>query len=388
MLIKNAKVFIDGAFRDVDVRFNEKEILEIGNNLTDSEVIDAKGLDLYAGIIDAHCHGGFLRSFGRESRTDAYGSRYEQVQFLAEKLPSTGVTTVFPTLAMDLSSFAEEKEAVQFIRSIRKDLKGADLMKFHFEGTYLTLDRYIEEGGEYPLPTKEHSDYLVSNDYSDVAFICVAPEMPGALEWIDYVVSKGVIPEAGYTKCTAEEMIAAADHGLATCSHIFNGYQPMHHRESSPVVGIMLDDRIKAQITMDGFHVNPAWVKLVIKAKGIENCYGITDLSSVSGLPNGENVLPDGTVVVTKDGFNWRTDGHILSGNMTMNQIMNRARFTCGLTKEQVGLLFAENPASCLRITDRGKIEAGRKSDFVLMDDNYDVKMTIINGEIFYQKEE
>ena len=105
-------------------------------------------------------------------------------------------------------------------------------------------------------------------------------------------------------------------------------------------------------------------------------------------LPVSKNVLPDGTVVLTKDGFNWRTDGHILSGNMTMNQIMNRARFTCGLTKEQVGLLFAENPASCLRISDRGKIEIGRKSDFVLMDDNYDVKMTIINGEIFYQKEE
>ena len=37
-------------------------------------------------------------------------------------------------------------------------------------------------------------------------------------------------------------MIEAADHGLATCSHIFNGYEPMHHRKSNAVVGIMLDD--------------------------------------------------------------------------------------------------------------------------------------------------
>ena len=287
---------------------------------------------------------------------------------------------------MDLTSFKEEKEAVEHIRSIKSTLKGADLMKFHFEGTYLTLDRYIEEGGEYPMPTKEHSDWLVSGDYSDVAFICVAPDLPGAMEWIEYVSSKGVIPEAGYTKCTAEQMIEAADHGLRTCSHIFNGYQPMHHRDSSAVVGIMLDDRIKAQITMDGYHVNPAWVKLVIKAKGIENCYGITDLSSVSGLPDGENVLEDGTVVVTRDGFNWRTDGHILSGNNTMNQMMYRAHNACGLTREQVGLLYAENPASCLGITDRGKIEIGRKSDFVIMDNDYNVLTTIINGKVFYKK--
>lgn len=385
MIIKNAKVFIDGKFNDVDVRFNEKEILEIGKDLSGDEVIDAEGNELYAGIVDAHCHGGFMRSFGHESRTDAYGSRDEQVKFLSEKLPETGVTTVFPTLAMDLTSFKEEKEAVEHIRSIKSTLKGADLMKFHFEGTYLTLDRYIEEGGEYPMPTKEHSDWLVSNDYSDVAFICVAPDLPGAMEWIEYVSSKGIIPEAGYTKCTAEQMIEAANHGLRTCSHIFNGYQPMHHRDSSAVVGIMLDDRIKAQITMDGYHVNPAWVKLVIKAKGIENCYGITDLSSVSGLPDGENVLEDGTVVVTRDGFNWRTDGHILSGNNTMNQMMYRAHNACGLTREQVGLLYAENPASCLGITDRGKIEVGRKSDFVIMDDYYNVVKTIINGEVFYQ---
>ena len=385
MIIENARVFIDGKFHDVDVRFNESEITEIGRNLYGSEIIDGKGLDLYAGIIDAHCHGGFMCSFGHESRNSSLGSRFDQLQFLAAKLPETGVTTVFPTLAADLSGYDEEVEAVKFIRKVRKDLKGADLMKFHFELTYLTMERYFDEIGEIPLPSKEHSDYLVDGDYSDVAFICVAPEMEGAMEWLDYVSSKGIIPEIGYTKCTAEQVIEAADHGLGTCSHLFNGYMPMHHRESSAVAGIMLDDRIKAQLTMDGFHVNPAWIKLAIKAKGIENCYGITDLSSVSGLPDGDNVMPDGSIVITRNGFNYRHDGHLLSGNNTMDRMMYRARNICGLTKEQVGLLYAENPASCLRITDRGKIQVGRKSDFVLMDDDYNVKMTIINGKVFYQ---
>ena len=87
MLIKNAKVFIDGSFHDLDVRFDEKVITEIGKDLQDDEVIDAEGNELYAGIIDAHCHGGFLRSFGYEKRTAFNGSRDDQVRFLSEKLP-------------------------------------------------------------------------------------------------------------------------------------------------------------------------------------------------------------------------------------------------------------------------------------------------------------
>ena len=62
MLIKNAKVFIDGQFHDTEVKFNEEQILEIGNDLQDDEVIDASGHDLYADIIDAHIHGGWGRS--------------------------------------------------------------------------------------------------------------------------------------------------------------------------------------------------------------------------------------------------------------------------------------------------------------------------------------
>ena len=68
-----------------------------------------------------------------------------------------------------------------------------------------------------------------------------------------------------------------------------------------------------------------------------------------------------------------------------MNQIMKKAHTIVGLTREQVGSLFAEKPASCLNITDRGKIEVGRRSDFVIMDDDYNVIKTIIKGKIYYE---
>ena len=70
-----------------------------------------------------------------------------------------------------------------------------------------------------------------------------------------------------------------------------------------------------------------------------------------------------------------------------MNQIMYKARNRVGLTREEVGSIYTENVASCLGINDRGKIEVGRRSDFVIMDDDYNVIRTIIKGKTVYEGE-
>ncbi|MBQ3384795.1 MAG: amidohydrolase family protein [Erysipelotrichaceae bacterium] len=387
MIIRNAKVFIDGKFRDTDVRYDNNKILEIGKDLTGDEVIDAKGNYLYAGMVDAHCHGGFKRAFNYHPGFRSIGTHEEQVRALLAKLPETGVTTVYPTLAIKNNPineiYEDMRDSVRVIRKVHKDYVGAEPLKFHFEHPFPTLDRYVHQ---YVKPaTIERADLVTDGDYSDVGIFGIAPDYENAIPFIDYLVSKGVDPEDGYTKATVAQTREAADHGMNQASHLFNGYQPMHHRISGPAEGVLLEDRIFAQLTMDGYHVNPDWIKLTLRIKGMDRCYGITDLTEFSGLPEGRNVLEDGTVIETHDGFNWRPDGHLLSGNMVANEIMKCARDKVGLTMEEVGTLYFENPAKCLRLTDRGKIEVGRKSDLVIMDKDYKVLKTIINGEVYYE---
>ena len=67
---------------------------------------------------------------------------------------------------------------------------------------------------------------------------------------------------------------------------------------------------------------------------------------------------------------------------------MYKARNLVGLTKEEVGSIFTENVAGCLGIKDRGKIEVGRRSDFVIMDDEYNVIKTILKGKVVYLGEQ
>ena len=387
MIIKNAKVFIDGQFRDTDVRYDNSGILEIGKDLAGDEVIDAKSNYLYAGMVDAHCHGGFKRAFNYHPGFRSIGTHEEQVRALLAKLPETGVTTVYPTLAIKNKPineiYEDMRDSVRVIRKVHRDYVGAEPLKFHFEHPFPTLDRYVHQ---YVKPaTIERADLVVDGDYSDVGIFGIAPDYENAIPFIDYLVSKGVDPEDGYTKATVAQTREAADHGMNQASHLFNGYQPMHHRISGPAEGVLLEDRIFAQLTMDGYHVNPDWIKLTLRIKGMDRCYGITDLTEFSGLPEGRNVLEDGTVIETHDGFNWRPDGHLLSGNMVANEIMKCARDIVGLSMEEVGSLYFENPAKCLRLNDRGKIEAGRKSDLVIMDHDYKVLKTIINGDVYYE---
>lgn len=379
MKIINSKVFINGKFHeDLQVKFNQEKILEIGNNLEDDEVIDAKGNYLYAGIIDCHNHGGWRRSFSDLDNSENFE---ENIKFLTSKLPSHGVTTVWPTL--DGPHYEINPRSVRRIRKIKNECQGAKIGKFQFEGVFMSLERYMSPDSKNP--DIEYTNYLVDNDYSDIGLFHVAPNLQGSMEWIDYMVSKGVEVAVGDCNSKTEDVIEAANHGLRHADHMFNGFEPMHHRNNGTAVGVMLDDRIVCQLTCDGYHVSEAWVKLLIKIKGLKNIYGVSDQSHCSGIKEGERFFTEGKEVIAKDGFIRYLDGNIVSGNMAINETMNAAMKRLHLSREEVACLYCENVADCLKIKDRGKIEIGRTSDFVIMDDNFNVLQTIIDGQTYYK---
>ena len=166
----------------------------------------------------------------------------------------------------------------------------------------------------------------------------------------------------------------------------FNGFESMHHRKDGGMVGCMLEDRLTHQITCDGVHVAAPWIKLLIKLKGIDKIYGITDLFNFAGLEDGEYDNDFyGTVVISGPRCCAKKDGMLLGGNLTWDKMMKSARDTIGLSEIEVAKIYGENPCKCLGITDRGKIEVGRRSDFCIMDKDYHVQKTIIKGKIYYQ---
>ena len=67
-----------------------------------------------------------------------------------------------------------------------------------------------------------------------------------------------------------------------------------------------------------------------------------------------------------KDGMARDLTGMLLAGTHTFDSVM-RTALSMGLTLEEVGRMYAENPAISMGITDRGKIALGRKGDICLL---------------------
>ncbi len=381
MKITNVKAFIAGKFEEVEVRFDETGILEIGKNLNDDNFIDGNGNYLYAGFIDCHNHGGWGIPFMKNPGTTDLQHK-ESIKELAKKYAKVGVTTVYPTLSF--GDFDLIRDSVRNIREIRNEVEGVKFSAFQFEGIYPSLKRYVNPNCVNPTP--EHTDDLLSNDYSDVKLFHISPDLPGSIEWCDYIVNKGVELAVGNTEASSNDVFEAVKHGLRHADHMFNGFKAIHHRENGAAVAVLLSDEIKAQLTCDGYHVAESWIRLLIKTKGIKNVYGTTDQSSSSGIEEGVHILKNGKKVIARDGQIFNEDGTISSGNLALDGVLRAAKEKCHLTMEEIGTIYGDNVADCLDIKDRGKIEVGRSSDFTIMDEDYNVIMTILDGKITYQK--
>ena len=381
MIIRNAKTFIDGRFRDLDVRYDAEGIQEIGKDLSDGEILDATGNYLIPGLIETRFHGGWGKWLvGNGEGEDSVA---EKLKLFCGRLPEYGVTTLIPTIGS--GGVEDRRETVRVIRSLRGKVEGSDVYKFYFENLFLNPDNTASSlSHEFDeLPSKEIVLQEADGDISDVMMVSLAPELEGGIALIDWLKENGIIPSLVCSLADAKTVHEAADHGLAACTHIFNGYGRLHHRDSSTVAAILTEPRIACQLIADGYHVNPVWIRLLINCKGVDRVYAVSDHFAYSGLPDGRHVL-DGTVFIARDGLAFMENGTIFGGNYMLSDEMRLCFEKCGLSREETFSIFTESPAKCLNITDRGRIEVGRRSDFVIMDPDFHVLKTIINGEVVY----
>ncbi|PWL43355.1 MAG: hypothetical protein DBY42_02220 [Bacillota bacterium] len=371
MVIKNAKVFINGRYLDIDVQFKDGVITNIGKDLADDEVIDAGGNYLYPGMIDTHIHGAKMCSY--EDSADA-------VRTIAGMLPQFGVTSFLATpLVRDVET------TQQTMRNIReaKGCRGADIFGIFPYMPY--RNRSIAYYADHTPPTPEHTLAVCDNDLSDVKMIFCAPDLPGAMEWISWLVTQGVVPMIAYTEGTTEQMYEAADRGARIVDHFYNGLPLMDHHFSGSTVGLLLDKRLYLQMTCDGVHVAKPFIDLAIRCKGVEKIIPVSDSSKYVGMPEG--VYEDnGKTVIFKDGAVRSPEGKLVTGANPYDANM-RTMKRLGYSMEDIGTMFTENAARCFELHDRGKIEIGRRADLVIMDPELHVVQTFVQGESLYKAE-
>ena len=61
--------------------------------------------------------------------------------------------------------------------------------------------------------------------------VTLAPELPGALDVVAALLSRGVVVSAGHSNATFEQAQAGFDAGIRFVTHLFNAMAPLDHRD-------------------------------------------------------------------------------------------------------------------------------------------------------------
>ena len=171
-------------------------------------------------------------------------------------------------------------------------------------------------------------------------------------------------------------------------TYLFNAMRGIHHREPGVAGAALAHPQVWVELIGDGIHVDPAVMRLAIRAKGVERVAVITDGGSFTGHPEG--TFEEGERVVTvKDGKVALPDGTLAGSASPMNRNCLVLAEKVGMSWPEIAQMTSANPAKILGIEDRkGSLEVGKDADMVAVAANGDVLLTVVRGRIIYQKGE
>ncbi len=147
-------------------------------------------------------------------------------------------------------------------------------------------------------PTICELETLLDSAGGSLLRVAVAPEAEGAMNAIDWLVSRGIKPSVAHTAATYEQASRAFSHGADCGVHLYNGMTGLHHREPG-CCGAVLYHSVLAELIADGIHVHPVMMQLAYRMKGYQQIALITDCMRAGGLADGDYTLGAQTVTVT-----------------------------------------------------------------------------------------
>ncbi len=158
----------------------------------------------------------------------------------------------------------------------------------------------------------------------------------------------------------------------------------IHHRDLGVAGWALTNDGISCEIIADGVHVAPPILRLAYKNKGAENLALVSDSVAPTGLGDGEFELW-GEKISVAGGRTKNERGSIAGSVITMLDAV-KMMLSLGIASAEVSKMASLAPAKILGIEiDYGSIEIGKRADLVAIDDEGNVRLTIVGGRIAYR---
>ncbi len=374
MILKNATV-IDDSFHPIaaDIAVQGDKIAEIAPGLTGGDELDLTGLTVVPGFVDVHIHG----SVGADTcDADAQG-----LAKMCAYLVTKGVTSFCPT-TMTVSQ-EEIEQALSVVKQCMDNPpEGSRIAGVNMEGPYISAHRKGAQAGEY-IRHPDFEEFIKFNDGCGniIKIVDIAPECEGADEFIRDA-SKICTVSIAHTEADYDVARHAFELGVTHATHLYNAMPGLTHRAPGVVGAVFDDDRVRAEMICDGFHINPAVLRVTFAALGEDRSVIVSDSMRAGGEPDGDDYSLGGQQVFVRNGQARLADGTIAGSTTNLHQEVKNL-LSWGVPFRQVIKSATINPAKQIHAENEiGSIKVGKYADFVVMDSDWNIRYVIVRGKV------
>ncbi|MBZ9688803.1 N-acetylglucosamine-6-phosphate deacetylase [Clostridium estertheticum] len=339
----------------------------------DIQVIDAMGKYVSPGFIDIHIHG--------SGGYDTMDASSEALRVISTTIAANGVTAYLPTtMTMDRDSIYNALDAIR--EAMSKGNEGAKILGAHMEGPFINE----KHKGAQKSDNIIEPNYDVIVDYLDIIkIITLAPEKDENHNFMKKVKSNSEITlSIGHSDASYEETLKAIEHGITHATHTFNAMTPLNHRKPG-IVGAIFTSDITCELIADMIHIHPAIFNILINAKQKDKIVLITDSMRAGCMKCGIYDL-GGQKVIVENGAAKLEDGTLAGSVLTLNKGVKNMLNHSDLEIYEAVAMASNVPAKVIHMDNKkGSLEVGLDADIVIFDEEIDVFLTIVEGEIVFQ---
>ena len=336
------------------------------------ETYEYLGEIIAPGLVDTHIHG--------YHGEDIMNAKKGALEIISKGLLEMGVTSFLPTTLTD--STERLNQACRVIGQEYKDVTGAKIRGVFLEGPFFTEkykgaqnEKYMSDPDIEKLKKwKELSDGLVNK-------IAIAPERDGVIDFIHKANAMGIAVALGHSDASYEQAMDAVNEGANIFVHTYNGMSGLHHRNPGMVGAAMNSDAI-SELICDGHHVSPASANVLMNAKGRDKIALITDCMSAGGMADGDYKLGEFDVIVENGTARLKEGGNLAGSILKLKDaVKNVVDWQIADVFEAIQMASLI-PAKSVGIDNVcGKLQVGYDADFIVLDEDLDLKATYLNGE-------
>ena len=343
-----------------------------------SQLIDAAGRIVLPGLIDTHVHG--------SDGDDVMVNGVEGIRRVSRAQLRYGTTAYLPTTIA--ARHDELLRAIEDTIAAENNAEpAAEILGLHIEGPYINRAfKGAQPDNGIRDPNLDECHALLQAAAGRIKLMTLAPELPGGLELIRWLVNEGVIASLGHSEADYDTALAAIEAGATHATHLFNAMSGLHHRKPGLASACLNEPGICAEIILDGVHVHPQMARLAARVKGREGLVIITDASAAQGCPDGFYTL-GGTQIQVRAPLCTLMDGvTIASSVLTMNHAVRNAMAFTGLNLLDAVQMASLLPARLCGVEDRkGSLDVGKDADLAVLAPDFSVRLTICAGEVVYK---